>query len=107
MRQYCAEYFNPYVCILHRFKTSSVKARYKMQISEHDIRCCQVEFARNADDRLSNVFDKENHSRPKGGDIPIVSLQSCHGSVMGTGDRGQSFTAFDLVTRQRRVASCP
>ena len=68
-----------------------------MHVSEHDIRCSHIEFAGNADDSLSNVFDKENHSGPKSGNIPIVAFEGGYRGVMAAGDRSQGFAAFDLV----------
>jgi len=78
-----------------------------MHVNEYDIRCSHVEFAGYADDSLSNVFDKKNHSRAKRGNIPVVAFEGGYCGVMAAGDRSQSFTAFDLVAGQRRIAGCP
>ena len=78
-----------------------------MRFPEYDTRCSHVEFAGYADDSLSNVFDKKNHSGAKRGNIPIVAFEGGYRGVVAAGDRGQGFTAFDLVTGQRCVAGCP
>ncbi len=78
-----------------------------MHVHEYDIRCSHAEFAGYADDSLSNVFDKKNHSGAKRGNIPVVAFEGGYRGVMAAGNRGQGFTAFDLVAGQRRVAGCP